>query len=104
MPTFFPEVNDPQSTDSMNRSLQKINGLLLAPDSGTYFSSANTVGGKFEALQILTEAKFSLLAGNLSGIANATVGSAIAIPAGTILYGEFTAILLHSGSGIAYSR
>ena len=103
MPTFFPEVNDPQSTDSTNRSLQKINGLLLAPVSGTYFSGG-TITGKFEALQILTETKFSVLVGNLSGIASGSSGSAIAIPAGTILYGEFTVIALHSGSGIAYTR
>jgi hypothetical protein len=28
MPTYFPENNTPQSADSINRSLQKINGLL----------------------------------------------------------------------------
>ena len=103
MPTFFPEVNDPQSTDSTNRSLQKINGLLLAPVSGTYFTT-NTTTGKFEAIQILTETKFATLTGNLSGIANISSGSAVAIPAGTILYGEFTLIAAHSGSGIAYTR
>jgi hypothetical protein len=42
------------------------------------------------------------LTGNLAGVANVTSGSAPTIPAGTILYGNFVAYQLHSGSVIAY--
>ncbi len=52
---------------------------------------------------MLADAKFSTLTGNIADIANATEGSAPVIPAGTVLFGKFTAIDLHSGRIIAYT-
>ena len=51
----------------------------------------------------LADAKFHTLTGNLADVANATEGSAPVIPAGTVLYGKFTALDLHSGRVIAYT-
>jgi hypothetical protein len=44
------------------------------------------------------------LTGNLTGLANVTLGSAIEVPAGLTIFGLFTAIELHSGSVIAYKK
>lgn len=103
MPTYFSEKNVPKSTDSPNRSLQKINALLGVV-SGTYIGDTNLNSGSYSAVQVLTETKFHTLTGTVSGVANTTSGSAPAIPAGTVIYGEFTEIQLHSGSAIAYTQ
>ena len=68
---------------------------------------ANTtqVTGEFVSIDSLDNAtKFEVLTGNATGIANATAGSATAIPAGTTIDGIFTAIKLHAGSVIAYRK
>ena len=69
--------------------------------------TANTAptGRFWFAIQVITETKFHTLTNNLASgdaIANVTSGSAIAVPAGTILYGNFSAFQLHSGVVIAY--
>ena len=43
------------------------------------------------------------LTGNIADIANTTEASAPVIPAGTVLFGKFTAIDLHSGRIVAYT-
>ena len=48
--------------------------------------------------------KFEVLTGNATGVANVTSGSAIAIPAGVTIDGNFSAIKLHAGSVIAYRK
>jgi hypothetical protein len=68
-------------------------------------------GREWFAVQVVTDTKFHTLT-NASAIAsansssdslaNTTAGSALVIPAGTILYGTFTAFQLHSGIVIAY--
>jgi len=76
------------------------NGL----SGGKYIADTNAHTGDWLAIQVLADAKFSTLTGNITnGIANATEGSAPVIPAGTVLFGKFTAITLHSGRIIAYT-
>ena len=115
MPSYFPENNEPKPTDSQDRSLQKINSLLAGGASisgevsisngesgGQYIGGTDTVSGTFSAIQIVADAKFHTLTGNLSGAANTTSGSAPTFPLGVVLYGAFTAIKLHSGAVVAY--
>jgi hypothetical protein len=52
----------------------------------------------------MTDAKFEVLTGNLTGAANASSGSAHTIKAGTTIDGFFTSIKLHSGHLIAYRK
>jgi hypothetical protein len=62
------------------------------------------VNADFVSIDVMTDAKFHTLTGNLSGAANATEGSAHTIKAGTTLDGIFSAIKLHSGTVIAYRK
>ena len=68
--------------------------------SGTTQYPTTAGSTSYYAIQIISNAVFNTLTGNINGdsIAGAT------IPAGTILYGSFTAIKLTSGSVIAYSN
>jgi hypothetical protein len=63
------------------------------------------VTGEFVSIDSIDNAtKFEVLTGNAAGVANASSGSAIAIPAGVTIDGYFTAIKLHAGSVIAYKK
>jgi hypothetical protein len=53
---------------------------------------------------MLTESKIETLTGNVSGLANSSLGSAPPLPAGLVVFGNFTTLKLHSGSVIAYLR
>jgi hypothetical protein len=75
------------------------NGL----SGGNYIADTTLRNGDWLAVQVLADAKFHTLTGNIADIANTTDGSAPVIPAGTILFGKFTAIDLHSGRIIAYT-
>ena len=75
------------------------NGL----SGGAYYADTDAHTGDWLAIQVLADAKFHTLTGNLADVANATEGSAPVIPAGTVLYGKFTALDLHSGRIIAYT-
>jgi len=76
------------------------NGL----SGGIYIADTTARTGDWLAVQVLADAKFSALTGNITnGIANATSGSAPTIPAGNTLFGKFVAITLHSGRIIAYT-
>ncbi len=67
-------------------------------------TSATNAASTWGAIQILADAKFHTLTGNhTGGMANTTSGSAATVPTGTILYGSFTVIQLHSGAVIAYN-
>jgi hypothetical protein len=80
------------------RTTNRQSGSLLIADT-------NAVTGEFVSIDSLDNAtKFEVLTGNATGIANATSGSATAIPAGTTIDGIFTAIKLHAGSVIAYRK
>jgi hypothetical protein len=75
------------------------NGL----SGGAYYADTDAHTGDWLAIQVLADTKFHTLTGNLADVANATEGSAPVIPAGTVLYGKFTALDLHSGRIIAYT-
>lgn len=102
MSATFAEGAIPSSSDTQERSLQKINDIL-ALNGGQYIGGTDTVNGKFSAIQIIADAKFHTLTGNVTGVANTTSGSAATIPLGIVLYGDFTAIKLHSGAVVAYN-
>lgn len=103
--------------DSADRSLQKINSLLAeggatvsgevsisnGESGGQFIGGTDAVSGTFTAVQIVADAKFHTLTGNVTGVANVTSGSAPTIPLGIVIYGAFTSIKLHSGSVIAYN-
>jgi hypothetical protein len=74
--------------------------------SGSQLITGTTqVTGSFVSIDSIDNAtKFEVLTGNQTGIANVTSGSAIAIPIGTTIDGNFTAIKLHAGSVIAYNK
>jgi hypothetical protein len=74
-----------------------------ATSGGTLFADTSAHTGTFGLIQVIADAKFNILTGNLTSVANTTSGSAPTIPAGTILEGSFTAITLHSGTIIAYN-
>jgi hypothetical protein len=83
----------------MNANQKITNGL----SGGNYIADTTLRTGDWLAVQILADAKFHTLTGNIADIANTTDASAPVIPAGTILFGKFTAIDLHSGRIIAYT-
>ena len=83
----------------MNPNQKITNGL----SGGNYIADTTLRTGDWLAIQVLADAKFHTLTGNIADIANATDASAPVIPAGTILFGKFTAIDLHSGRIIAYT-
>ena len=102
--------------DSADRSLQKINSLLSGGDisgevaisnslkGAKYIGGTGATTGEWSAIQAVTDTKFHTLTGNVTGLANTTLGSAITVPAGLTIFGAFTAIQLHSGSVIAYNK
>jgi hypothetical protein len=70
---------------------------------GRYIGGTSLNTGNWLAIQVLADAKFHTLAGNIAGSADTTSGSAPVIPAGIVLFGSFTALQLHSGRVIAYN-
>jgi hypothetical protein len=83
----------------MNPNQKITNGL----SGGNYIADTTLRNGDWLAVQVLADAKFHTLTGNIADIANTTDASAPVIPAGTILFGKFTAIDLHSGRIVAYT-
>lgn len=81
-------------------------GSLIINNSkgGAYIGNTNATSGAWTAIQVLTDTKFHTLTGNITGLADTLLGSAVLVPAGLVLFGNFTAIQLHSGSVIAYSK
>ena len=75
------------------------NGL----SGGNYIADTTARTGDWLAIQVLADAKFVTLTGNLADIANTTEANAPVIPAGTVLFGKFSAIDLWSGRIIAYT-
>lgn len=79
------------------------NKITNGMSGGIYIADTTARTGDWFAIQVLADAKFHTLTGNLSDVANTTEASAPVIPAGTVLFGKFTAIDLHSGRIIAYT-
>ena len=72
-------------------------------DGGELVDDTTARTGQWNAVQVLADAKFHTLTGNLVGVANTTEGSAPSIPAGTVLFGIFSAVELHSGKVVMYN-
>jgi hypothetical protein len=80
------------------------NGL----SGGFYIASTAPYTGDWIAIQVLADTKFQVLTGNITDdpiaeLVSVSSGGAPIIPAGTTLFGKFTAIKLHSGRVIAYN-
>jgi hypothetical protein len=71
---------------------------------GQVITGTGAVTGNFVSIDIMTDAKFNVLTGNITGAANTTEASAALIKASTTLDGNFTAITLHSGTIVAYNK
>lgn len=69
---------------------------------GQHITGTSPVTGDFSAIVCTAATKFKTLTGNLSNVANATLGSAFEFSEGTSFIGKFTAVELHSGSVLAY--
>lgn len=66
----------------------------------TYESGTTARTGVFFKIHCITTTTFNTLTGNHDG----DTFTGVAFPAGTIIYGRFTAITLTSGSVIAYKN
>lgn len=92
------------NTDSENQSLRKIekdSSLALGQYGAVYKTSAAALsGGPWGAIQATAAAVVSLTASNWTGDAT----TAVDIPAGATIFGNFTAITLTSGKIIAYKQ
>jgi hypothetical protein len=82
----------------MHPNVKTTNGL----SGGAYYADTNLHTGDWLAIQVLADAKFHTLTGNLANIANTTEANAPVVPSGTVLVGKFTELDLHSGRVIAY--
>jgi hypothetical protein len=71
---------------------------------GQLITGTGTATGEFISIDVIADAKFNVLTGNVSSVANVTSGSALTIPAGRTIDGYFTTITLHSGTVIAYNK
>jgi hypothetical protein len=69
-----------------------------------YIGGTSQTNGEWSAVQAVTDTRFHTLTGNVTGLANTSLGSAIEVPAGLTIFGLFTRIQLHSGSVIAYNK
>jgi hypothetical protein len=79
------------------RTTNRQNGSVSIADT-------TQVSADFVSIDVMTDTKFEVLTGNLTGAANASSGSAHTIKAGTTIDGLFSAIKLHSGTVIAYRK
>jgi hypothetical protein len=71
---------------------------------GQVVTGTGAITGDFVSIDIMTDAKFNVLTGNITAAANTTEASAPIIKAGTTLDGRFSAITLHSGTIVAYNK
>jgi len=80
------------------RTTNRLSGGQLITGTG------GTATGEIISIDVIADAKFNVLTGNVSSVANVTSGSALTIPAGRTIDGYFTTITLHSGTVIAYNK
>ena len=92
------------NTDSENQSLRKIekdSSLSLGQYGAVYKADAAALtGGPWGSIQATAAAVVSVTASNWTGDAT----TAVDIPAGATIFGNFTAITLTSGKIIAYKQ
>jgi hypothetical protein len=84
------------TTDSEQR-WQIYNAVYIGAQGSTFVNGTSAQTGQWKAIQVVSNAVFSSLTGNVSGLTGAT------IPAGTTIYGIITAFTLSSGSVLAYN-
>lgn len=77
----------------MNTSVKNLKGEL----GGTYITDTAAHTGQFDAIQALEAAVATIVSPTMSGLAS------VPIPAGVIIYGNFTSVTLASGKVIAYN-
>ena len=73
-------------------------------NGGQLITGTGSATGEFNSIDIIADAKFNVLTGNVSAVANAASASAPTIPAGRTIEGLFTVVTLHSGTVIAYNK
>ena len=78
--------------------------MLNSTKGGAYYEDTESRTGTWSAIQMVTDTKLETLTGNVSGLAAALLGNAPLLPAGLVVFGNFTTLKLHSGSVIAYLR
>ena len=92
------------NTDSENQSLRKIekdSSLSLGQYGAVYKTAAGALsGGPWGSIQATAAAVVDVTASNWTGDAT----TAVDIPAGATIFGNFTAITLTSGKIIAYKQ
>ena len=102
-------MSQPSSSDNENYSLRKINqlafdsekdsSLSLGQFGAVYKTAAGSLsGGPWGSIQATAAAVVDVTASNWTGDAT----TAVDIPAGETIFGNFTAITLTSGKIIAY--
>lgn len=105
LPTHRAQTTDHEAT-LLRRAILTLQDLTDGSvnfGGGQLIADTTLVAGTWKTIQVVTDAKFHTLTGNVTGVANATEGSAFTVPAGTKITGAFTGIKLHSGSVIAYT-
>ena len=93
------------NTDSENQSLRKIekdSSLSLGQYGAVYKTAAGALsGGPWGSIQATAAAVVSLTSGNWT---DSDATTAVDVPAGATIFGNFTAITLTSGKIIAYKQ
>lgn len=105
-------MSQPSSSDNENYSLRKINQLAFDSEKDSSLSlgqfgavyktaTGSLAGGPWGAIQATAAAVVNVTSGNWT---NSDGTTAIDIPAGATIFGNFTAITLTSGKIIAYKQ
>lgn len=90
---------------------QTADNIALGKGGSVYLSDTTAITGTFNIINVIEDCKFNVLtdasrtdtqSGNTNYLNSATAGFCVVVPAGTTLFGSFTAITLHSGVIIAY--
>jgi hypothetical protein len=84
-------MSAPSTLNGPNRPDLGQNGSKVIADTNP------NIGGDWFCIDVLSDAVFTTLTGNMTGVGSTS------FPAGTQLFGRFTAITLSSGSVIAYN-
>lgn len=72
---------------------------LKGDSGGKYISDTTPTTGNFDAIQAVAASVAALVSSNITGDL-----SAVPIPAGAIIYGNYTSITLASGKVFAYTK
>lgn len=76
----------------------EVDNLSLGTNGAKIVTDTTATTGEFYAIQVIDDATFSALTGfQLQG-----TWTGVAFPAGTIIYGRFTAFTLSAGKVVAY--